>query len=64
MMNDDRPLVTTRGVTDSAAITIALQDRLAESAEILIVLPFQRVAGGAKANEVCRLAVNVMSCFW
>ena len=51
MVHDDGALGPTRSVADAAAVAIALEHRLTQSTEILIVLPFQRVAGGAEAER-------------
>ena len=47
-MNDDRALVSTRCITDTAAVPIALQHRFAQAAEILFILSLEGVAGRAK----------------
>src|SRR3981081_2378206 len=49
MMNDNRAFASSRCSADATAVTVSLQNRLTESAEILLILPFQRVARRAKA---------------
>jgi hypothetical protein len=55
VMNDDRSLVSARSVTDPAAIAVSLQNGLTQAAEILLILPFQRVAGctQAQSQDLC-----------
>ena len=50
VVNDDRPLVTTGSITDAATVAITLQNRFAQPAEILLILPFQRVAGRTQSQ--------------
>ncbi len=50
MVNDDGSLVTTGSITDAATIAVTLQNRFAQAAEILLILPFQRVAGRAQSQ--------------
>lgn len=49
-MNDDGAFVTIGSITDAAAIAVALQNRFTQTAEILLILPFQRVAGRAESQ--------------
>ncbi len=44
VVDDDGSFVTTRGITDAAAISISLQHRFAKTTETLLVLPLQCVA--------------------
>lgn len=48
MMNKDRAFVTARSVTDPAVIAIPLQDCFPQPSKILLILPLQCVASGAK----------------
>ena len=45
VMNDDRALVSTRCITDTAAVPIALQHRFTQAPEILFILPLEGVTG-------------------
>ena len=45
MMDDDRALVPSRGVTDAATVAIALQDHLPQPSEVFLLLSLERVAG-------------------
>ena len=47
VMNNDRALVSTRCITDTAAVPIALQYRFAQAAKILFILSLEGVAGRA-----------------
>ena len=47
VMNNDRALVSTRRITDTAAVPIALQYRFAQAAKILFILSLEGVAGRA-----------------
>jgi hypothetical protein len=58
-MHNDRPLVPARSVTDPAAIAVSLQYGLAQAAEILLILPFQGVAGRTQAE-----GKNLLSPAW
>lgn len=49
MVNNDGPLIPARGIAHAAAVPIALQDDLSEPTEVVLILPLQRVAGGAEA---------------
>ena len=51
VVDDDGPLVTTGSVTDAATVAITLQNRFPQSIEILLILPFQRVAGRAQSQS-------------
>ena len=50
VVNGYGAFVATGGVTDSATVAITLQNRFPQSAEILLILPLQRVAGCAQAQ--------------
>ncbi len=45
VVDDDGAFVTTGSVTDAATVAVTLQNRFAQATEILLILPFQRVAG-------------------
>jgi hypothetical protein len=49
MVNDDGTLISARRITHSTAVAIALQHLLPQSAEILLVLSFEGVAGRTEA---------------
>jgi hypothetical protein len=49
MMHHDGALPTSRRSADAAAIAIALQNSFTEPAEILLILPLERVARRAEA---------------
>jgi hypothetical protein len=51
VMHDDGALIPARSVTDPATIAISLQNGLTQAAEILLILPFQRVAGRTQAQS-------------
>lgn len=46
--HDDRALVLARGIADATTVAVSLQDRFATAAEILLILPLDRVAGDAQ----------------
>ena len=50
MMHDYGPLVPSRCVAYPAAIPVTLQNRFPQAPEILLVLPFERVAGRTQAQ--------------
>ena len=50
VVNDDGALVATGSITDPATVAVTLQNRFAQAAEILLILPFQRVAGRAQSK--------------
>jgi hypothetical protein len=49
MVNDDGTLISARRITHPAAVTIALQHFLPQSAKILFILSFEGVAGPTQA---------------
>ena len=55
VVDDDGPLVTTGSITDAATVAVTLQNRFAQPPEILLILPFQRVAGctQAQSQDLC-----------
>jgi hypothetical protein len=50
VVDDDGPLVTTGSITDAATVAVTLQNRFAQPTEILLILPFQCVAGRAQSH--------------
>jgi hypothetical protein len=69
MMNNDGTFASPRSPANTAAIAISLQDLLSQPAKILVVLPFQGVAGCTKterkyllasASAMQRLALNTI----
>ena len=51
MMHNNGALIPSRGVTDTAAVAVAFQDRLSQATEVFLILPFQRVAGRAETKR-------------
>jgi hypothetical protein len=51
MMDNDRALPPPGSATDTAAMTVAFQNLLSQAAEIFVVLPFQGITGGTKAER-------------
>ncbi len=50
MVDDDGAFIPARGVTDTAAMAVALQNRLSQTSTMLGVLPLQRVTGRTHAK--------------
>ena len=50
-MNNDGTLIPSRGVTHPAPLAVPLQNGLSQAAEVLIILPFQRVTGRAQTKS-------------
>ena len=50
VVNNDGSLVTTGRVTDTSAAPVSLQNRFAQTAEVLLILPLQRVASRAHSK--------------
>ncbi len=55
-MNDDRSLVPTGRIANSAPVPIALENGLAQAAQMLLILPPEGVAGRAQAMSQCLFA--------
>jgi hypothetical protein len=51
VMHRDGALIPTRSVADPAALAVSLQNCFPQPAEILFILPFQRVAGRAQSQR-------------
>ena len=49
MVNDDGSFVTPGGIAHPAAVAIPLEDFLAKTPEVFLVLPFERVADSTQA---------------
>ena len=50
VVDDDGAFVATGGVTDAATVAVTLQNRFTQATEILLILPFQGVAGRAQSH--------------
>jgi hypothetical protein len=50
-MHNDRAFVPSRGVTDATTVAVTLQNNLSQPSEILLILPFQRVAGRTQSQR-------------
>ena len=50
MVDDDRAFVPARSVTHPATLPIALQNSLTQAAEVLLILPLERITGLAKTH--------------
>jgi len=50
MMDDDRTLSPARGSTCATAVTVPFEHLFPQTAEVFLILPFERVAGGAHAQ--------------
>ena len=51
VVDDDGPLVTTGSITDATTVAVTLQNRFAQPTEILLILPFQGIAGRAQSQR-------------
>ena len=50
VVDDDGSLVTTGSITDATTVAVTLQNRFTQATEILLILPFQCVAGRAQSH--------------
>ena len=49
-MNDDGAFIATGSITDATTVAVTLQNRFTQATEILLILPFQCVAGRAQSH--------------
>lgn len=50
-MDSDRPLIATGSLADAASVLIPLQNLLSQTAEVLLILTLERIAGWTQTER-------------
>jgi hypothetical protein len=50
-MDGDRPLVTTGSLADAASVLIPFQNLLSQTAEVFLILTFERITGWTQSKR-------------